>query len=95
MDTPGTPSFVIYLGLGQPPAPAADVLAAAAGQLAEHRPQIHEESDGQLVLQLTVDATDLWLALLTAMNATANLAYPPQWISAAPAPPPPGRPRTR
>jgi hypothetical protein len=71
------------------------VLTAVASQFAEHLPQIHKEPDGQLELELTVEATDLWLALLVAMNATANLAYPPQWISVAPGAGPPRRPTTR
>lgn len=94
MNTPGTRRYVIHLGLGPVPAPTGEVLAAVAAQLVEHRPQIREQPDGQLVLELTVDATDLWLALLAAMNAATNLPYAPQWISVGPGASPPRRPMT-
>ena len=75
-------SYRLRLGLGTVPASVEEVLVEIGDRLDQYGPRLAAAHDGNLVLRLTVAASDLWLALLMAMNAVAGIGYTPEWVEA-------------
>lgn len=63
----------------------AEMLEILGSALAPLHVRINREPPNRCVLRLTVETTDLWLAVLLAMNAVTATGYPPIALSAGPA----------
>ena len=64
-----------------------EMLEILGSALAHVHARITREPPNRCVLVLTVETTDLWLAVLLAMNAVTATGYPPISVSAGPARP--------
>jgi hypothetical protein len=62
-----------------------EMLLTLRSALAHFRLQLAHDLQGRTVLVLTLETTDLWLAVLMAMNAVAATGYPAVAVQAEPA----------
>jgi hypothetical protein len=77
-------SFMIRVGLGAIPASIEEIRHEIGDWLDDHEPSLQHSQAGELVLSLTVVATDLWLSVLLAMASVTQTGYQPHWIEARP-----------
>jgi hypothetical protein len=70
----GTESFAVHVDLGTIPASLDDVLVEIGNRLDGYAPKLSQQK-AALELALTVEATDLWLAVLLAMAAVTSTGY--------------------
>lgn len=79
----GPQAYVLQLGLGAVPASLGDVRRELGGRLDDLEPRLSWDRD-DLRLSLTVAASDLWGAVLTAMAAVTGTGYPVQRLDVRP-----------
>ena len=84
MERPHTVTVTTLQDTSTDPDEMLEILGSA---LAHVHARITREPPNRCVLVLTVETTDLWLAVLMAMNAVNATGYPPISVSAGPARP--------
>ena len=70
----GAQAFAVHVDLGAIPASLDDVLVEIGNRLDSYAPRLSQQH-AALELALTVEAADLWLAVLLAMAAVTNTGY--------------------